>query len=88
LLATLTQSGQVGRNTFRADGVVKTDFTLIKNFRISETNSLVLRMEAFNIANRTHFSIPVRILEAPSFGRSVDTSVNPRQVQFALKYVF
>jgi hypothetical protein len=88
LLAPLTENGRVGRNTFRARGIAKTDFTLIKNFRVGENNSLVLRIEAFNIWNRTHFGIPVRILEAPSFGRAVDTAVNPRQVQFALKYVF
>jgi len=82
------RDGAVGRNTFRASGVAKTDLTLIKNFRVKEGRDLVLRIEAFNLLNRTHFSIPVRILEAPSFGRSVSTSLNPRQVQFALKYVF
>jgi len=88
LLAALTKNGQVGRNTFRATGVAKTDLTLIKNFRVRQTQTLVLRVEAFNLWNRTHFGTPVRILEAPSFGRAVDTSINPRQVQFALKYVF
>ena len=88
LLAASRTNGTVGRNTFRARGIAKTDFSLIKNFRVRESNSLILRVEAFNLWNRTHFGIPVRILESPSFGNSVDTSVNPRQVQFALKYVF
>jgi len=87
-LIALGSDGRVGRNTFRATGMVKTDLTLMKNFRVREGQTLVLRMEAFNLWNRTHFGVPVRILEAPSFGRSVDTSLNPRQVQFALKYVF
>ncbi len=82
------ENGRVGRNTFRASGIFKTDFTIIKNFRINDRQSLVLRVEAFNLWNRTHFGIPVRILEAPSFGRSVDTLINSRQVQFALKYLF
>ena len=82
------QNGKVGRNTFRARGVAKTDFTLVKTFRVKEAQSLVFRVEAFNAWNRTHFGIPVRILEAPSFGRSVNTSLPARQVQFALKYVF
>jgi len=88
LLAPLGENGQVGRNTFRADGVAKTDVTLIKSFRITAEHSLVLRIEAFNLWNRTHFGIPVRTLEAPSFGRAVDTSLSSRQVQFALKYYF
>jgi hypothetical protein len=49
---------------------------------------VVFRVEAFNAWNRTHFAIPVRVLEAPSFGSSVDTLINPRQIQFALKYIF
>jgi len=88
VLAPPGQNGRVGRNTFRATGIVNTDFTLIKNFRVKEGQDLVLRVEAFNLMNRTHFGVPVRILEAPSFGRSVNTSLNSRQVQFALKYVF
>ena len=88
LLATIGTNGQVGRNVFRSSGVAKVDLTVIKNFRVSETNSLVFRVEAFNLFNRTHFGSPVRILEAPSFGRSVETAINPRQIQFALKYIF
>jgi hypothetical protein len=88
LLAALGSNGRVGRNVFRASGIAKTDFALTKNFSLSRNQFIVFRVEAFNIANRTHFAIPVRILEAPSFGKSVDTLVNPRQIQFALKYVF
>jgi hypothetical protein len=88
LLAALGSSGRISRNAFRASGIAKTDFALVKNFRIRESQFIVLRAEAFNIWNRTHFAIPARILEAPSFGKSVDTLVNSRQVQFALKYVF
>jgi Carboxypeptidase regulatory-like domain len=88
LVAQLGSNGRIGRNTFRASGVAKTDFSLIKNFRLSGEQNLVFRAEAFNLFNRTHFAIPVRILEAPGFGNSVDTLFTPRQIQFALKYVF
>ena len=88
LLAPLGSNARIGRNTFRASGVATTDFTIIKNFQLRGDHYIVLRAEAFNIFNRTHFAIPVRVLEAPSFGQSVDTVVNPRQIQFALKYVF
>jgi len=88
LLAKVGYNGALGRNTFRASGIAKTDFTIIKNIRLAEGRIIVFRAEAFNIWNRTHFGIPVRVLEAPSFGQSVDTLINPRQIQFALKYVF
>ncbi len=88
LLAPAGQDGLVGRNTFRSSGVANVDFTLIKNFRLKKEQVLAFRAEFFNLFNRTHFGIPVRILESPSFGSSVDTSLNPRQLQFALKYVF
>src|SRR5262245_8150388 len=88
LLAPAGQNGDVGRNIFRASGIVNVDFTLVKNFRLKKEQTLAFRTEFFNLFNRTHFGIPVRILEAPSFGKSVDTILNPRQVQFALKYNF
>ena len=88
LLAPLGNNGSIGRNTFRASGVARTDLAIIKNFQLGGSHYIVFRTEAFNLFNRTHFGIPVRILEAPSFGRSVDTQVGPRQIQFALKYVF
>ncbi|MFN0112554.1 MAG: carboxypeptidase-like regulatory domain-containing protein [Blastocatellia bacterium] len=88
LLAPLGTNGRIGRNTFRASGVARTDMAVIKNFQLRGSHYLVFRAEAFNLWNRTHFGIPVRILEAPSFGRSVDTQVGSRQIQFALKYVF
>ncbi len=88
LLAPVGSNGSIGRNTFRASGVAKTDFTVIKNIRLTGGQVIVFRAEAFNLWNRTHFAIPVRVLEAPGFGQSVDTLFNPRQIQFALKYVF
>jgi len=88
LLAAIGQGGKLGRNTFRADRIINTDFTVIKNFRMKEGQTLVFRAEAFNLWNRPQFGVPVRILEAPSFGSSVDTALPARQVQLALKYVF
>lgn len=86
---TLTpRDGAVGRNTFRSSGVFKVDLTLMKSFKLREGQDLLFRVEAFNLANRTHFASPVRILEAPSFGQAVNTSLNPRQIQIAIKYLF
>jgi hypothetical protein len=88
LLAAAGADGAVGRNTFRAPGVVTLDLALNKLFRFREANSLELRAEAFNFFNRTHFGVPVRQLFAPGVGRSVSTTVPARTVQFAIRYKF
>ncbi|MEW6731108.1 MAG: TonB-dependent receptor [Acidobacteriota bacterium] len=81
-------NGSVGRNTFRAAGVAVVDLALDKRFTITESQIFTVRMEVFNLFNRSHFAIPVRILEAPGFGSSVSTSLPARSLQFALRYSF
>ncbi|HET9533365.1 MAG TPA: carboxypeptidase-like regulatory domain-containing protein [Blastocatellia bacterium] len=81
-------TGFVGRNTVRADNFINLDVALSKDFRFTETQSLLFRTEVFNIFNRANFGIPVRVIGAPGFGSSINT-VNPaRIIQFALKYNF
>jgi hypothetical protein len=88
LLAGLGANGSVGRNTFTASGLHETNLSLRKNIRLANDHTLTFRCEAFNLWNRSQFGIPVRILEAPSFGQAVDTRLGARQIQFALKYSF
>jgi hypothetical protein len=88
LLAPPGVSGAVGRNTFRKPGVATLDLALSKEFRISDRHRILFRTEIFNLVNHTHFGTPVRILEAPAFGQSVNTSIPARTIQFALKYSF
>jgi len=88
LLSPRGSDGSVGRNTFRAQGINDLDFSVTKTFRVSENHRLQARGEIFNGLNRTHFGIPVRILEFPAFGKSVSTTVPARTIQLALKYNF
>jgi hypothetical protein len=81
-------NGKVGRNTFRGPGIATVDMALVKRFRVRDRHEILFRTEVFNLFNRTHFGIPVRILEAPAFGSSVNTTVPARTIQFALKYSF
>jgi hypothetical protein len=58
---------------------------------IHEDATLVFRTEFFNTFNHPQFSNPavVDVSKATStFGQITSTSVNPRLIQFALKYVF
>ena len=62
--------------------------TLSKSFRIKESQSLVFRTEFFNTFNHPQFSNPAANAGLSTFGNLTTTSVNPRLVQFALKYLF
>jgi len=50
--------------------------------------SFLLRAEVFNATNRANFGVPVRILEAPAFGRATRTITPARRIQFYLRYSF
>jgi len=88
LLAPIGQDGRIGRNSFRAGNVVELDLALVKNFRLSSRQNLLLRTEFFNIINRANFGVPVRFLGAVGFGQAVETITPARRIQFALKYSF
>ncbi|MGI9106686.1 MAG: carboxypeptidase regulatory-like domain-containing protein [Pyrinomonadaceae bacterium] len=88
MLAPIGQDGTVGRNAFRAGNTIELDLALIKNIKIGDDKSITLRMDAFNFINRTNYGIPVRFLEAPGFGQSVNTVTPGRRIQFALKFNF
>lgn len=88
LLAPIGQDGKVGRNTFRAGGLVEINLAVIKSFRVYNNHRLSVRTEFFNLFNRANFGIPVRLLEAPGFGQAVNTITPGLRVQFSLKYEF
>jgi hypothetical protein len=88
LWAPLGQDGALGRNTFRGNDLLLIDLAVIKHFAFTERQRLTFRAEAFNFLNHANFALPVRYLEAPSFGQAVDTVTPARRIQFALKYSF
>jgi hypothetical protein len=88
LLAPVGENGAVGRNTFRAGGILDLNLALVKRFRVREGQDILFRMDAFNFINRANYGIPVRFLEAPGFGQATSTATPMRRIQFALKYSF
>ena len=84
----LGQDGAVGRNTARGDGFISLDLAFSKKFRLSESQSLQVRVEFFNALNRANFGLPVKTIGAPAFGAAVETIGPARIIQFALKYNF
>ena len=88
LLAADGKDGSIGRNTFRAPGILTFDLSVVKNLNFNERHKFYFGAEIFNLFNRTHFAIPERILESPAFGKSVRTIIPARRIQLKFKYSF
>jgi len=88
LLAAPGQDSSIGRNAYRAGDIINFDLSLIKDFFVREDQRISFRMDIFNFLDRKNYGIPVRVLEAPSFGAAVDTVTPGRRIQFGLKYIF
>jgi hypothetical protein len=81
------QFGTEGRNVNVGPGFANWDFATHKNFRVTESKQLQFRAELFNIFNRTNFFLPDCDISSPTFNHILEAGA-PRQVQFALKFMF
>ncbi len=88
-------SNMTGRNAFRGPGFWNLDTGIYKNFRISETKSLQLRGEFFNIFNHSNLYVVTTQtdISAQEFipavrGLRNDGSQDRRNVQLAVKFIF
>ena len=87
--------GNSGRNILDGPGLFSINTGLSKNFEIKEGHRLQLRLETFNILNRTNFIIQddMTFFNAPTAGflsavGGVGRGGGPRVWQYALKYRF
>ena len=87
-----TRYGNSGLGILLGPGQFNFDATLQKSTRVGgilEVASLVFRTELFNVFNHPQFNNPGTVdVSESTFGQITSTSVNPRLIQFALKYVF
>ena len=89
------QFGNLGRNMLKGPSVYNWDFSLFKNFKVREHQTLEFRAEVFNIFNTPQYAAPVGNVASEAFGMSLNT-INAgsgffgsnRQIQFALRYMF
>jgi hypothetical protein len=72
----------------RADRARNLDFSLFKNFSITERFKLQFRAEAFNLTNTPVFGAPGAVVNGVNFGVITGQSNVPRNVQLALKLLF
>jgi hypothetical protein len=64
------------------------DVSLSKNLLLRERVSLEIRAEFFNVLNHPQFANPDSNLSSSTFGAIINTAVNPRVGQLALKVSF
>jgi len=82
-------AGDAGRNIFSGPGYINVDFSLFKDFRITEKYKLQTRLESFNTLNTPHFNNPGGNETTPgSFGVIQYTNNQPRVIQIAAKFIF
>ena len=85
-----TDFGNLGRNIYRGPFQQNWDFSLIKNFNLTERQTLRFTTDFFNIWNHANFANPAQTdVENPStFGKITQTVGTPRLIQFSLRYAF
>jgi hypothetical protein len=83
----LGQLGDSSRRFFHGPGINNWDLALHKDIHLSETKTLELRGEFFNIYNHAQFGEPNGNIDSSAFG--MVTSANPARIgQVAAKFVF
>jgi hypothetical protein len=88
--------GNAGRNIARGPALWQIDASLAKTFRLTEKLSAQLRVEGYNLANRSQFGQPLADISNPLNFGAITSLVNtgatgsgtPRQFQFGLKLSF
>jgi len=86
--------GNLGNYTLTGPGLVTFDFSLNKDFQLTEAKRIQFRSEFFNLFNRANFGLPnsgVFLSDGrrnPEAGLITSTRTSARQIQFGLKFIF
>jgi hypothetical protein len=86
----LGTSGTAKRRFFYGPGAENYDMALAKNLSLSESKSVLFRVEAFNVFNHTQFNGPTSVdsdIGSSTFGNVV-SAAPPRIMQGAFKFNF
>ncbi len=80
--------GTAAVNVLQGNGVNTWDMAVLKNITWGDRYRIQFRWELFNAFNHTSFGQPISAPDNPNFGRVTSTAVNPREMQFGLKFYF
>lgn len=83
-----SRGGNESRNVITGPPTTRFDATLAKNIRISESKSVQLRWEVFNVFNHTNFTTLALAFSTPATFGTVTGVRDPRTMQLAAKFIF
>ena len=84
-----TLANLIGRNTYYTDGFESIDLGFYKSFRMPmRSDSVMVRLDVFNVTNHTTYGFPSSDFNATTFGRITGTAYTPRTMQFGLRYIY
>ena len=79
--------GNMGRVNIALPTFWQFDMGLAREFRVREGQSVEFRMEAYNVTNSFRPGAIDMFIKSANFGK-IRNAMDPRILQFALKYVF
>lgn len=88
LCSAFGQNGSLGRNVLRGPMQSRFDLGILKKTNLTESVTLELGADVFNVFNRVNFANPDFELGSPDFGRITSTVGGPRVMQFKAKLKF
>ena len=83
-----TDIGNVGRNVLRGPPQWNLDFSVSKQFPVTESKSIEFSVDFFNLINHPNRDNPVSDISTSDFGKILNFSSSPRIVQLALQFKF
>lgn len=88
-LPALGSYGNMRTNSIQGPHTWGFDLAMVRVFKMRESQNLEARIEAYNVTNsfRAGIGSPITNFSAGNFGQ-INTALDPRLLQFALKYVF
>jgi len=86
-LPALYTYGNTPRNFLRGPGLVNFDWSLFKNFTVTERFKLQFRWETFNTTNHSNLNLPSVTLDKANAG-SITKAKAARVMQFGMRYEF
>ena len=82
------KAGNLGRNTFRKDGIFNINVALSKEWTLPGESAVRFRAEGLNLFNHPQFAEPGRELTSPNFGQITNTLNDGRAFKFSLELAF
>ena len=80
--------GNLGRNTFRRDGIANINMAVSKSWPLGGDNTLLFRAESLNFTNHPQFEEPGSSLAQGNFGKITNTLNDGRTFRFTLRFTF